>query len=249
MPAGAVVTTAWLASRDVSADQARKLAGGGWLQRVGHGAYSRAGDSLSWESAVFALQAIGNSGLPRFWPGGLTALGLQGLSHYLPIGQEKLHLFGSGTARPPHWLMDSDWVGPVEFHVDKDLGADIKDSFVHYAPPGKAFGLQVSAPERAILEWIAVTPNELLFSSVLVDTFNGLNTLRPGLLQAMLESCGSVRTKRVFLLLARHAGHAWNSRLDRQRLDLGSGKRQLCPGGRLDREFQITVPTEFLHGA
>jgi len=48
IPSGAVVTTTWLAAHEVSADQARKLAGSGWLRRVGHGAYSRPGDALSW---------------------------------------------------------------------------------------------------------------------------------------------------------------------------------------------------------
>nr|WP_269557992.1 hypothetical protein [Halomonas sp. 1513] len=38
--------------------------------------------------------------------------------------------------------------------------------------------MQVSTPELAVLERIAVTPNELLFGSELVDTLGGLNTLR-----------------------------------------------------------------------
>ncbi|OBX33913.1 hypothetical protein A8U91_02956 [Halomonas elongata] len=107
--------------------------------------------------------------------------------------------------------------------------------------------MQVSIPERAVLEWIAVTPNKLLFSSELVDAFGGLNTLRPRRLQVLLEGCRSVRTKRAFLVLARHAGHAWYGRLEPRRLDLGKGKRQLCQGGKLDREYHVTVPEEFLH--
>ncbi|WP_280570744.1 AbiEi antitoxin N-terminal domain-containing protein [Chromohalobacter sp. 296-RDG] len=59
---GAVVTTAWLASHGVTSDQARKLADSGWLQRVGHGAYCQAGEPLSWESAVFAMQASDDPG-------------------------------------------------------------------------------------------------------------------------------------------------------------------------------------------
>lgn len=243
-----MVTTAWLASRDVSADQARKLAGSGWLQRVGYGAYSRAGDALSWESAVFALQAECAAGEPRFWPGGPTALALQGFSHYLPLGRETLHLFAAASARLPRWATNADWVGPVSLHSEKSLSSQMPGSFAEYLPRGRSFSLLISSAERAILEWIAVTPNELLFSSTLVDTFNGLNTLRPRQLQALLEACRSVRIKRVFLLLARHAGHAWYARLDPQRLNLGSGKRQLCSGGKLDREYQVTVPEEFADG-
>ena len=87
--------------------------------------------------------------------------------------------------------------------------------------------------------------NELLFSSELVDTFNRLNTLRPRRLQALLAGCRSVKTKRAFLVLARHAGHAWYHRLETHSLDLGKGKRQLCKGGRLDKEYQVTVPEAF----
>ncbi|WP_417546797.1 AbiEi antitoxin N-terminal domain-containing protein [Marinobacter sp.] len=67
-PYGAVVTTAWLASHGVTSDQARKLASSGWLQRVGHGAYCQAGEPLTWESAVFALQTSDHTGLHRFGP-------------------------------------------------------------------------------------------------------------------------------------------------------------------------------------
>lgn len=248
IPSGAVVTTTWLDARDVSADQARKLAGSGWLHRVGHGAYCRAGDALSWESAVFALQADSAPGAPRFWPGGPTALALQGFAHYLPLGRETVQLFSAGGLRLPRWLTSADWMGSVKLHAGKTPSPDLADSFTEYQPTGKPFGLLISSAERAILEWISITPNTLLFSDALVDTLGGLNTLRPRRLQALLEGCGSVRTKRAFLLLARHAGHAWYARLDLQRLHLGAGKRQLWPGGKLDREYQVTAPEEFVRG-
>lgn len=250
IPSGAVVSTAWLAAQDVSVDQARKLAGAGWLQHVGYGAYSRAGDALSWESAVFALQAdcTMETEAPRFWPGGPTALALQGYAHYLPMGRETLHLFSAFGSRLPRWARTAEWMGPVSLHAEKRLSPKLPGSFAEHLPSGKSFRLLISSAERAILEWITATPNELMFSSALVDTFSGLNTLRPARLQALLEGCGSVRTKRTFLLLARYAGHAWYERLDQQRLDLGAGKRQIWPGGKLDREYQITVPTVFANG-
>jgi len=247
IPRDAVVTTAWLASHGVTSDQARKLANSGWLQRVGHGAYCQAGEPLTWESAVFALQAIDGLGMPTFWLGGQTALALHGFAHYLPMGERTTHLYGKEAIRLPRWLRGAEWAGPLVLHSEKGLPAKLPGSFTDYAPDGRAFSLQVSTPERAVLEWIAVTSNELLFSSELVDTFSGLNTLRPRRLQALLEGCRSVRTKRAFLVLARHAGHAWYGRLEPRRLDLGKGKRQLCRGGKLDREYHVTVPEVFLH--
>lgn len=247
IPYGAVVTTAWLAAYGVTADQARKLAQSGWLKRVGHGAYCKAGDPLSWESAVFALQASDCSGVPPLWPGGQTSLALYGFVHYLPMGERTTHLYGKEATRLPRWLSDTEWAGQVVLHSEKTLPVQLPGSFIDYALASRAFSLQVSTPERAILEWIAVTPNELLFSSELVDTFGGLNTLRPRRLQALLEGCRSVRTKRAFLVLARHARHAWYGRLEPSRLDLGKGKRQLYKGGKLDNEYHVTVPEAFLH--
>src|SRR5690606_3380468 len=81
--------------------------------------------------------------------------------------------------------------------------------FVPYSPPGRDYQIHISCPEMAILEWLHVLPNELLFSDSVVDTFNGLVNLRPKRLQALLQACRSIRLKRVFLLLARCSGHAW----------------------------------------
>lgn len=245
IPYGAVVTTEWLASYRVTSDQARKLALGGWLTRVGHGAYCRTGDPLAWESAVFALQSSAGQAEPPLWPGGQTALALHGFAHYLPMGERTTHLYGSKAARLPLWFKRATWAGNVVLQPEKGLSTALSGSFTDYAPDGRAFRLSIATPERAVLEWMAVTPNELLFSSELVDTFSGLNTLRPRRLQALLEGCRSVRTKRAFLVLARYAGHAWYSRLEPCHLELGTGKRQLYQGGVLDKEYQVTVPEVF----
>lgn len=240
------MTTSWLASHEVTRDQARKMAKSAWLARVGHGAYCKAGDPLSWESGVYALQAEDKSSLPPVWPGGQTALALHGFAHYLSMGLETTHLFGAKEGRLPRWLSDADWAGQTTLHGEGGLPAQLPGSFCDHKAPHGAFNIRVSTPERAVLEWIAVTKNETLFGSKMVDTFNGLNTLRPRRLQALLEGCRSVRTKRAFLVLARHAGHAWYRRLDTSRIGLGKGKRQITPGGKLDKEFLITIPQEFM---
>jgi hypothetical protein len=73
----------------------------------------------------------------------------------------------------------------------------------------------------------------------------GLTTLRPSVLQSLLEDCNSVKAKRLFLSLAESAGHAWLGKLDLARVDLGKGKRVLvkgAKGGRLDAKYQIVLP-------
>ena len=41
---------------------------------------------------------------------------------------------------------------------------------------------------------------------------------------------------------AERHNHAWLQKLDRKPIDLGSGKRMLVRGGKLDPKFNITVP-------
>jgi hypothetical protein len=72
----------------------------------------------------------------------------------------------------------------------------------------------------------------------------GLSTLSPRRLSALLSACRSVKVKRLALWFADRHGHAWARRLDRAAVDLGTGNRVLDPGGRLDRTYHITVPRE-----
>jgi len=66
--------------------------------------------------------------------------------------------------------------------------------------------------------------------------------LRADVVQSLLEQCASVKVKRLFLHLAEKHNHAWFKSLDLAKVSLGSGKRMLVPGGRLDPKYLITVP-------
>ena len=223
--------------------QAHKYEKSEWIHRVGHGVWQRHGDTPTWLGAVYGLQQ--GTDVPRFWPGGSTALDLLGFSHYLPVGRERVTLFGSPGHQLPKWFADRDWGASVSFHAPSLFGAlDMKSLQLHQ-PAREAFEVWVSTPERALFELLHSTPDELLFEAP-AETFAGMASLSPRKVQALLEACRSVKLKRVFLLLARHCNHAWYRRLDLGQVDLGKGKRQLYPGGRLDKQFQITVPERFI---
>jgi hypothetical protein len=51
-----------------------------------------------------------------------------------------------------------------------------------------------------------------------------------------------VKVKRLFLWFAERHHHAWLKSLDREGIDLGSGKRMIVRGGKLDTQYNITVP-------
>jgi hypothetical protein len=76
--------------------------------------------------------------------------------------------------------------------------------------------------------------------------FEGLANLRPASLTRLLQECTSIKAKRLFFFFADRHAHAWAKRLDPAQFDLGSGKRQIVKGGRLHREFEITVPADMV---
>ncbi len=103
--------------------------------------------------------------------------------------------------------------------------------------------LLVSTPERAFLELLDELPKRETFHNVDVIA-EGLRTLSPTRLQKLLEDCRSVKVKRLFFWFAERHGHRWLARIDRDRVSLGSGKRMLVKGGRLDSKYLITVPED-----
>jgi len=109
---------------------------------------------------------------------------------------------------------------------------------------GKAMGgwsVRLSAPERAMMELLYLVPGRESFSeaSLLME---GLTTLRPQLVQSLLEQCRSVKVKRLFMFLAERHNHPWMKRLDLSKVDFGRGKRMIVKGGCFDAKYRITVP-------
>jgi hypothetical protein len=75
----------------------------------------------------------------------------------------------------------------------------------------------------------------------------GLTSLSPRRLDVLLKGCRHIKVKRLFFFFATRYDYAWLKHLDRKAYDLGSGKRVVAKGGRLDSEYLITVPEAF-HG-
>ena len=53
-----------------------------------------------------------------------------------------------------------------------------------------------------------------------------------------------MKVKRLFLFFADRHRHAWLKRLEKDTISLGTGKRMLVKGGKLNKAYQITVPEE-----
>ena len=226
---------AWLKSQGISGKLANYYVTSGWLYRIGDGAYTLTSDQPEWLGAVFGLQQKAAS----FHPGGRTALELVSLAHFLPLGEQvPVHLFSRTGQRLPEWFKRLPWAGRV-----RQVGTN-------FLPPGLGlrdhsngrFTVRISDPERAVLEFLFEQEVDAASYEHTRLLFEGLGTLRPALLQMLLEKCTSVKVKRLFLHLAELQRHPWVDEIDQSRITLGRGKRVLVPGGQLDPKFLITVP-------
>ena len=234
-PSGAVLTSAWLKREGISSRLADYYASAGWLHRIGDGAFTARPDAPTWVGAVFGLQQQSKS----FHPGGRTALELAGLAHFLPVGAAyPVYLFSRTTDRLPEWFKRLPLAGRVQ-HVSTNFLPQELGLREHRE--GELV-VKVSAPERAALEFLQRLSLDDAGYEHANLVFEGLGTLRPDVVQSLLEACTSVKVKRLFLHLAEKHAHPWFTQLDLTKVSLGSGKRVLFTGGRLDPKYLITVP-------
>jgi|SRR5208283_1832237 len=269
LPEALVVDSAWLQGRGYSSALRSKYAARGWLEQVVRGVYRRPpallpapkeDEGLRWQNVVISLQMVLECPVIV---GGRTALELQGFAHYLSLtGPREVHLYGDAPL--PTWVgklkLDTKFI----FHNAKKLfrneaiasslgqGANLKTqehSSTDSLGGGLArqtwgqwnWSLTMSSPERAILELLDEVPKRETFhqADMLME---GLRNLSPRRLHKLLVDCRSVKVKRLFFWFAERHNHAWLQKLERKEIDLGSGKRMLVRGGKLDPKFNITVP-------
>lgn len=266
LPEGLVVDAAWLEARGISRSLRSYYLQAGWLDQPARGLYWRSRGPLKWQNVVVSMQTL--LGLD-FVVGGRTALELQGYAHYLTGEQRSVYLYG--PTRPPGWLAKLPLAQRFDYRNSQTLFANDP---IHFGLTSRALNtltteardmtslrggdltsldwgpwdmpLTLSSPERAFLEFLDELPNHESFEQADM-MMQGAANLGPRRLQKLLKDCKSVKVKRLFLFFADRHQHAWRKRLDLSEIDLGSGKRMLVKGGRLDPAYHITVPEEF-HG-
>jgi Transcriptional regulator, AbiEi antitoxin, Type IV TA system/Transcriptional regulator, AbiEi antitoxin N-terminal domain len=235
-PSGTVGLSVWLEKQGVSRQLQRHYQKSGWFESLGRGAFRRAGDTADWLGALYALQKQGGLDIHA---GGQTALGLLGQAHYLELNAKTVQLFAPRKTLLPAWFRNHDWGLKPELHNTNFLPAAIGLVDVEH----KLFTVKASGTARAVMECLYLAPEKF----DLVEAYQimeGLGTLRPAVVQTLMEQCGSVKVKRLFLYMAGKAGHAWVKHLDRSKVDFGSGKRSVAPGGVYAPKYEITVPKE-----
>jgi len=236
-PQGTVAVSRWLGAQGAYQQLVHEYEKSGWIRRIGQSAYVRAGDTVEWTGGLHALQE--QLKLP-IHAGAKTALQLQGYAHYLAMGKGgSITLFGSSGTRLPAWFRQYDWGVELRYTTTKLFADDPKAGLTKKELA--TYAITVSAPERAIMEVLYLVPAEESFEEAGL-LMEGLTTLRPRLVQSLLEQCRSVKVKRLFMFLAETCNHAWVKKLDLSKINFGKGKRMIVKGGRLDAKYNITVP-------
>jgi transcriptional regulator with AbiEi antitoxin domain of type IV toxin-antitoxin system len=262
LPEGMLVDAAWLKAQGYSMQLQHLYVKSGWLEQPTRSVFRRPRGALSWQQVVISLQTILD--YSPLIVGGRTALELQGYAHYLVQSTTVVHLYGPKA--PPGWVQKlplavkfvyhndrrlfknepvTKGTSSVKWDVDKGEALDVagfRGGDITKLPWGQwDWPLTLSTPERAIFELLDELPNHETFEQV-DALFGGLVNLRPDRLQKLLKDCASVKVKRLFFYFADRHKHPWLKRLNKESVDLGSGKRMLAKGGVLDPTYQITVP-------
>lgn len=232
---GTILLASWLEKKGISHDLQKYYRRSGWLESVGTGAFKRPKDLVQWQGALFAVQTQAN--LPVH-VGGPSALSLQGLAHYVRLGEETIHLF-SPQIKLPAWFLKYKWQTKIE-HIKTSV-LPTETGLINHEE--KNFTILISAPERAILECLYLAPDQFDLVEC-YQLFEGLANLRPRLLQDLLELCNSVKVKRLFLYMAHKAKHQWLSFIDLSKISLGHGDRSVVKGGIYVSQFNISIPKE-----
>lgn len=238
-PMHTIATSTWLMKQGLNYSNLNKYVKSNWVRKLSSGSFQREHDTVSWEGAVYGLQVQHPN---TFYVGARTALELQGAAHFVPLGQAKLFIFTSNPRKLPLWF--------VSFM--KTLNMQCSYLQYRFLPPQLGltthdcgeFQIEISSRERAALEVVDLLGKFHDFEECRL-LFENLGTLRPKIVQELLEGCTSIKAKRIFLFLSKNLGHKWVKDLDLTRINLGTGPRDVTPGGHYDPEFKITYPKGF----
>ncbi len=233
---------AWLKARGFNRPRVDYALRAGKLTAVAHGIYRRPGPAFKWEHVVYSLNQMG-------WPvrvGGRSALELQGMAHYLPLGDtQRIDLYGGGKVPP--WVRS--FQASIQFTLHTVQFFDPLPGAAMHHRPFRAWDWPIpfSLPELALLELLAGVRHGVDF--YMADKFfESAVNLRPGVLRDQLLACTQVKAKRLFLWFSDRRRHAWRQALDTQGVDLGRGKRLLVKGGAYDAAYLITVARKMAVG-
>jgi hypothetical protein len=238
---GAVYSVKWLIENGYSYSNLQIYKKSGWVKSFGAGALIKNGDDVRWYGAVWNLQE--QLKIPVH-VGGKTAIEQAGSAQFLTLGKERIFLISEPKTKLPTWFKSKKWNADLIFLqsslFDKKFRSFSISEQCLILVKFERLDLIYSNRERAMLEYLDLVPERHSFTEA-QEIMENLVTLRPKLVQKLLEHCTSVKAKRLFLALAERVKHPWLKKLELSKIDLGTGSRQLIIGGEFDSKYKITV--------
>ena len=227
----------WLSRQGLDAKSQYAYMKSGWLSRLSKGVYALQGTT---PTLMQTISAYNYQLSKECIVGAYTALEMRGYSHYLSMGKPQAYLFTGKDDKLPTWLTQREWDMTIKYMVTSFLGDDRK-GVEPFVSDGNE--LLVSSPERAMLECLNLPES----SASLLDLYyimESLTTLRPKLVQSLLETCTSKKVRRLFLYMAEKAGHQWFRTLNLDSIPLGTSRYMIVPTGRYIAKYNMTIPKE-----
>ena len=239
-PAKAIYISNWLEKRWVDRNLASYYQKSGWLDKIGNGAFKRAGEIVEWSDGLNTLQ---NQTKLKVHLGAKSALLHQGYVHYIPLGENyPLYIFGERNHKLPVWFKNYDWKVQI-IHTQTNLFKSCPEDALKLVEVNGA-RVKVSSPERAIMEAIHLIRNRETYDEVL-KLMGLLSAIKPQVVQSLLEKCNSIKVKRVFMVMAERYNYPWLIKIDLTKIYFGKGKRVFIKNGYLEPKYQITIPKEY----
>lgn len=239
-PNHTVLTSDWLLNHGYTHSNIQKYVSSRWIKNVSSrsGAYVRPHDIVELEGAIYGLQQQ----YPEiFYIGGKTALEKQGAAHYVSLAQLTCFIISTQNTPLPFWFLD--FVG--------HKGVCLIQRHQNILPPALGltflqcgeFQIQIASRERAAIEMANEVQKHHSFDECCL-VFENLSTLRPELVQKLLENCSSIKAKRVFLFLCDRLKLPWFKHINFSTIHLGNGSRQFVKEGSYSSQYQMTYPKE-----
>lgn len=204
-------------SEEIPRQSVSSYVNSGWLEKVDTGLYKKKYNDIN---ILSVLKTLFNYSDLNIHIGGRYIISEKGYSHYIRF-EEKVELFGSKNKLPKYFRNFQD---KYNYHNKEIFTND--------------YGIKSneSCLERAVLEQICIGGLE---ESKLI--MQGMNILRPTIVQKLLMNCKHIKTKRLFLYFADLFNHKWVDKLDLDSIYLGKGKRQINKGGKLNKKYKIVI--------
>src|SRR3990167_10751798 len=230
LPFGQLATRQWLLDQGIPRHALDNALKSRKFVALARGVVARFGVPVTWQGLAASLNRI----LPGpVYVGGLSALEQAGFGHYLRA-VPRVHLYSSEPR--PAWLGKLDVGVEILWHSNRRLW---EPSTLQQAGSLKemsgsgAWPCLMATPEQAWLEVLAEVPDTVSFEHA-DELMQGLTSLSPRRLDVLLNDCRHIKVKRLFFFFAARYHYGWLKHLDRSAYDLGSGKRVVAKGGRLD---------------